>query len=185
MLRRDEDCVHTQRRVVVVVFDGDLALGIGTKVGHDFAFLANGGKFTDERVAEVERERHEVVGVIDGVAKHHALVSRTLFHRIGAYHTLVDVGALLVDGTQHAATIRVELVFAFVVSDATNDIARDTLQIHIGVGIDLAREDDLSRGDKCFDGDFGVGVLGKEVVENGVGDLVRDFVRVSFGHGFG
>ena len=49
---------------------------------------------------------------------------------------------------------------------------------------DFAREHHQLRGGQRFARDARFGVFGKEQVDNGVADLVSDFVRMAFGNGF-
>ena len=57
--------------------------------------------------------------------------------------------------------------------------------VHDPLAADFAGEDDLLRRHQGLAGDPGLGVLGEEQVDDGVGNLVGDLVGVAFGHGFG
>ena len=59
-------------------------------------------------------------------------------------------------GTEYAATVPVEHVFAFRVTDAIDDVTGDLLHVDIGFSFDFSRDDGLSRGHQCFAGNFGV-----------------------------
>lgn len=102
----------------------------------------------------------------------------------GAYDALVDVGRLFVDGREHAARIAVELVFAAGVADAVDDPARHALYVDVGFRAHFACHDDESRRAERFAGDLGACVVTQEFVQDGVRNLIRDFVGVSFRHRF-
>jgi hypothetical protein len=87
VLGAHHDGVDALGGVVVVVFDGHLALRIGTQVGHFGVLLAaDGGEFLQQAVAEVQRQRHVGVRIAAGVAEHHALVAGALFLGLLALH---------------------------------------------------------------------------------------------------
>ena len=62
---------------VAVVLDGDLGLAVGAQVGH-VAVLADLGQPLGEPVRERDRQRHQLGGVVAGVAEHQALVAGAL-----------------------------------------------------------------------------------------------------------
>ena len=64
-------------RLVAVVLDGDLGLAVGTQVGHD-AVLADRRQPPGQPVGERDRQRHQLGGVVAGVAEHQALVAGAL-----------------------------------------------------------------------------------------------------------
>ena len=53
-------------------------------------------------MSQVQTHGHVVLRLIGGVAKHHALVAGSLFVLITIVNTTVDVGTLLVNGTEDA-----------------------------------------------------------------------------------
>ena len=61
----------------------------------------------------------------------------------------------------------------------------DLVDGHIGGGGDLAHHQHHAGGGAALAGDVGVGVLGEDGVEHGVGDLVADLVGMALGDGFG
>ena len=185
VLSGDHDGVDAHGTVVVVILDGDLTLGVGTEVGHFLALATDVGKHHQELVGEVEGQRHIVFGLVGGIAEHHTLVAGSLIHRVLALHAAVDVRTLFVDGTEHAAGVALEHVFALGVADAVDDLTGDALEVNVCFGLDFARHHDLSGGDEGFARHFRAGVEGEKLVEDGITDLVCHFVGVSFGHGFG
>ena len=187
MLCGDDDGVNAHGFALLVVLDSNLALGIGTEIGHLLALFTDARKGEDEGVRKVEGEGHVVLGLVGCISEHHALVARSLLAgvlRALPVHAAGDVGTLLVEGGEDAATLRFELVCRLGVTDVRNGLPRNALHVHIVAACNLARHDDLPRGDKRFARHVGVRVLCKEVVEDGVTDLVRHFVGVSFRHRF-
>ena len=53
----------------------------------------------------------------------------------------------------------------------------------IPVGNFAGEDDEIGRGER-FASDAGFGILREQGVQNGIGDLVADFVRMAFGNGF-
>ncbi len=155
------------------------------------------------------RHGHERGRLVGRVAEHHALVARAdEVERVGGaarlgveglVHALRDVGALLVDKVEHAAGVAVEAELGAIVPDAAHDLARDVLNVDVGLGADLAGDDDGAGGDEGLacaadvlelgrlaagrDIALGLklGLLGQDGVEHGVGDLVRDLVGMALG----
>lgn len=102
----------------------------------------------------------------------------------GAYDALVDVGRLswMAESTPHE--LPSNLVFAAGVADAVDDPARHALYVDVGFRAHFARHDDESRRAERFAGDLGACVVTQEFVQDGVRNLIRDFVGVSFRHRF-
>ena len=104
MLGADHHGVHAHG-LIAVVFNGDLAFGVRAQVGQ--LLLTQLGEFDQQAVAEVDGQRHEVGGLVAGIAKHQALVaSALLFVQAFTFVTaLGDVGALLVQGVLNRALL--------------------------------------------------------------------------------
>ena len=183
VLGRHHDGVDAQRTPRgIVVLDGHLTLRVGTQVGHHFAFAADDGQLLQDHVREDQRRRHVFAGLVAGVAEHDALVAGTLRILLLAHDTLVDVGRLLVDGREDAARRGIELIGALVVADPVDHAAGYPLHIDIGLRAHLARHNHQTGGAEGFAGDLRIGVVTQELIENGIGNLIRDLVGVSFRH---
>ena len=124
------------------------------------------------------------------VAEHHPLVAgagdvelvlvgRVVARLVGRVDALGDVRGLLVDRVDHRAGVAVEAVVGVVVADPAHRLARDLLDVDVGVGRDLAGDDDQAGVDERLAGDAAVGVVFEHGVEHAVGDLVGDLVRVA------
>src|SRR5664279_2263335 len=77
------------------------------------------------------------------------------------------------------AGVAVEAVGGVVVADLAHGLARDFLDVHVGVGGDLSGHDDQAGVDQRLAGHAAVGVVREDRVEDAVGDLVGDLVGVS------
>ena len=150
VLGGDNDGVNAHGRAVVVVFDGHLALRVGAQVSHLLALTAYVGQHLQDAVCQVKRKGHVVLGLIGGIAEHHALVAGTLFHGVLALHAAVDVGALLVNGAQHAARVALEHVLALGITDFLDDLAGNELEVHIGFGFHFTCQYYLSGSHQRF-----------------------------------
>ena len=117
-----------------VIFNGVLAFGIRSQVRHYLGtVVAQVGQDLQGQVRQVQRQRHVVFGVPAGIAEHHALVAGSLVLPATAFHTPVDVRALLVQGGENPAGGGVEPVFGFVVADTVDDAADGGGNIDIGM----------------------------------------------------
>ena len=103
VLRAQHHGFNSLGRAVVLVLNGHLALGIRTQIRHLLTRLPNGRELAQQPMRQFERKWHVIVRLLAGIAKHHALVTRPLFLRLVAFHTLVDVRALFMNRTEHAA----------------------------------------------------------------------------------
>ena len=123
VLGRDHDGVNALWHALVAVLDGHLALRVGPEVGHLLALAANVGQGAHDEVGELQRHGHVVGRFVGGIAEHHALVAGSLVLFFLAVDAAVDVAALLVNGSEDAAGIAVELVFRLRVSDFVDGAA--------------------------------------------------------------
>ena len=96
-----------------------------------------------------------------------------------------DVGALAIDVGDDAAGVAVKAVLGAVIADGADDLARRAGDVHVAAGRDLAHDVDEAGGAGRLAGNAGTGVLRQDGVEDGVGDLVADFVGMPLGDGFG
>ena len=184
MLGGEHDGVDAQRAVVFTVFYRHLAFGVRTQISHLATLFTDGGQFDEQTVGQVERKGHVVFRLVGGVAEHHALIAGSLVFKHRTFNPLVDVGALFMNGREHTAGIGLEHIFALGVADTGDDLTCNALQIHVGIRFDLAGQDDLSGGHHRLAGDFGIGIKGQQLIQDGVADLIGHFVGMSFRHTF-
>ena len=155
---------------------------VWTRSGRFVPFAADDGQLLENHMREDQRRRHHLARLVAGVAEHDALVTGPLLLLGFALDALVDVRGLFVDRRENAARIAVELVFALRVADALDHAPGHALHVDIGLRTHFARNDHESRGAERLAGDFRIGVVAQEFVENGVGNLIRDLIGVPFGH---
>ena len=103
VLGADEDGMDAGRPAIGVVLDGDLALSVGTQERQG-SVLSHLRQPARDSVSENDRHRHELVGLVAGVAEHHSLVAGpelvvldSLARLEGVVDALRDVGRLLLD----------------------------------------------------------------------------------------
>ena len=211
MLRGHDDLLHIHGSAVDVAHR-NLRLAIGTQVGQR-AVLAHLRQTLAHALRQVNRHRHEGLRLLAGITEHHALV--TCAHRlidvfrlaVLRLERLVDalrnVGRLLVDGVQNAAGRAIEAVLRAIVANLADDVAHDGRHVDIGLRANLARHDDHARRGHGLAGAahlrhigglarrrdvallLKLGFLLEDRVENRVGNLIADLVRVTLRHRFG
>src|SRR4051794_21397578 len=71
------------------------------------------------------------------------------------------------------------------VADLGDALAHELRDIDVGLRRDLARDDHETGRDQRLAGNSPARILAEYCVEDGVGDLVGDLVRVTFGDGLG
>jgi hypothetical protein len=182
-------------RPVVLVDDRDLGLAVGTEVGHR-AVLAHRRQPAGEPVRQGDGQRHQLGGLVGGVAEHQALVAGPLSldlvlgraggaRLVGGVHALRDVGRLRADGHADAAGRAVEALAGGVVADPEDGVADDRGDVDVAGGRDLTGDVHLTGRDHGLDGHAAGGVLGQHRVQDRVADLVGDLVRVALGDRLG
>ena len=169
---------------VVFVAEGDLRFRIRTQP-RQHAIAAHLRLPLDEAVRVHNGRRHQRRRFVAGVAEHQSLVACPLFAFFFAVNALCDVGRLLADGVENAASGAVKANVGAVVADIDYGLAYQIFQIDPGGSRHLTGEDDHAGFNQRFAGDAGVFVLGDDGVQDCIGNLVGDFVRMPFGYRFG
>jgi hypothetical protein len=176
VLGGDDDRLHGDG-LAVDVADGDLALPVGTQIV-ERPRPAHRGEALHELVREHDGQWHQLRRLRARVAEHQALVARPqLVHADG------NVARLLVDGRDHAARLVVEAVLGPRVAHLLDGLARDPGNVHVAGGGDLACYHHEAGGEERLASDAARGVLGQDGVQDRIGDLIGDLVRMPLGHG--
>ena len=194
VLRGTYHRIQTDGLSVFAVFHCHLGFSVGTQIGKR-AVLSYFGQLTGQFMCQRDGIGHIFRRLVGGIAKHHTLISRAdgvdLFigHFIffcfqGLIHTQSDIGGLLVDGRHHAAGIRIKAEFPAGVTDFTDRITDDFLDIHIGGGGDLAHHHHQAGRRTGFAGYPAHGILFDQFIQDGVGNLIAHFIRMSFCYRF-
>ena len=90
----------------------------------------------------------------------------------------------MVDFDDDFRVMRVEAEIVVVVSNIGGDFAGDFLKLKVCFSRDFAGKDDKIGCRERFAGYAGFRILREQGIQNGVGNLVADFVRMAFGNGF-
>ena len=129
--------------------------------------------------------RHLLLCLIARKAKHHALVARADLLGIlkGIVDAHGDVRALLVDGGHHRAGLVVKAAGRVVIADLTDGLTSHRGNVHIAVCRDFTHDKHHAGGRDGLTGHACLRVLGEDVVQHRVRDLIADFVGMSFCYG--
>ena len=101
-------------------------------------------------------EHHPLVAGADPVER--VVVAGVVLHLVRRVDALRDVGRLLVDRDDHAARVGVEAVLGARVADLARSAARTSARdVDVGLGRDLAGDDDEAGRDERLAGDAAVG----------------------------
>ena len=173
MLGGDHHRVHPQGAVLSVILHRDLGLAIRAQVVHQ-SLLADLGQTAGQPLGQRDGQRHQLGGLVAGVAEHHALVPSPVVQAVvlGALlglQTLVhahgDVGGLLIDGGDHRACVTIKAELGPVIADLLHNLSGDLWDVHITGGSDLPHHVDQAGGRRGLTGHPGVRVLGQDGVQ--------------------
>src|SRR5215472_1030292 len=178
VLRGDDHAVDAVG-LAVAVFDGDLGLAIRAKK-IAFLVLADFREAMGEAVGELDRHGHQLFGLIASKPEHQALIASAT-----GVDTHSDIRRLALHGADDRASVGVKTVFGVIVANLADGFACYFVVINVGRGGDLARDHDQARRDQSLASYTPLGILAHNFIEDGIGYLVSDFVRVTFGDGFG
>ena len=133
-----------------------------------------------------DRQRHQFRRIVAGKAEHQPLIAGTdvFSRRCVIVDTLRDIGTLLVDRHHHLARVGTDSHFVIGVADIADHVAHDFLIIDDRLGGDFTGNHRQAGRHHRFAGDAAVGVLGQQGVQDAVGNLVSQFVRMSHADGF-
>ena len=159
VLGRDDHGVDPLRGGAVVL-DRHLALRVGPEPG-ERAVLPQLGQPVDDPVRQGDRQRHQLGGLVAGVAEHHPLVAGADVLALGGVlvDPLGDVGRLLAQGDHDGAGGGVEAHLARGVADLADHLADDRRVIDHRLGRDLAGQADQAGRQQALARDAGVRVL--------------------------
>ena len=177
--------VHADGLAAFIVLHGDLGFAVGAQIVHQ-TLLAHVGQALGHLVGQRNGQRHQLRGLVAGVAEHHTLlVVAGLLGLQRLIHAQRDVAGLLVDVGDDGAGVAVKTIGGVVVADVTDYVTGDLGNVHIAGGGDLTHDVDQAGGSGGLAGHTAVGVFLENGVQNGVADLVADLIGMSLGNGFG
>ena len=188
VLGRDQQLLDADRPAVDIA-DADLGLAVGAQIGQCLV-LADLGQAPGQPVGQGDRQRHQLRGLVGGVAEHHPLVAGPgqieLVVAAGAgaglkrlVDALGDVRRLLVDRVDDRAGLVVKAHVGVRVADPLDRRAGHLLDVHVGLGGYLARDHDQAGVHERLAGHPPRGIVAQDGVEHAVGDLVGDLVGMA------
>ena len=95
-------------------------------------------------------------------------------------HALGNVRALTINGGQDGARLVVEADVRVVVTDTAHRVLCDFAVVDVGRGGDFTRDHDEAGRHQRFAGNTGFRVFGQDGVEDGIRDLIRNFIGMAF-----
>ena len=125
-------------------------------------------------------DAHPHIGT-DRLPKVIEAMRNTIIRCGGEVHFQTKMTRFILEGDR---VVGVEAEIVVVIADIAGHLAGDFLEIDVGLGGDFTGKDDEIGGCERFAGDARFRILRKQGVENGVGYLVADFVRMAFGNRF-
>lgn len=176
VLGRDDDGVDVDwddGATVLLVEAGDLSLGVRTEPAQG-AVLTETRHLNVEAVGERGGERHALLSLVSGVAKHKTLVTGTniLIGNLGGGVCSVDalgnVHGLLLNGNKDVARFVVEALGGVVVANFLDGATNNLLVIEESLGGDLTEDHDHTGLGGGFAGNTGVRVLCEAGVDDGI-----------------
>jgi hypothetical protein len=134
---------------------------------------------------------HQVGGFVAGIAEHQALVAGADV-AAGERDAFMNLDRLVVEAHLHFAGVWIDAGFGIAVADVAQHLAGNRfgavahlVEEFLADGFELAGDHHQVVGHEGFAGDLGLGLFGQKGIEDGVGNLVGDLVRVAFGNGLG
>ena len=191
MLRRNNNGINTNGIAVLVVFNGDLSLAVGTQI-FECAVLAHLGQAERQLVRKRNGKRHQLGSLVASVTKHQALVAGTDVELVALtvlgfkrlINTHCNVGRLLVQRDNNRTAIAVKTVFCAVVTDFANGVAYDSLHVNVSASGNLTHYANKTGGAKGFASYARHRVLTQHFVKDGIRNLITDFIGMSLGNRF-
>src|SRR4051812_35266560 len=127
-----------------------------------------------------DRHRHELGRFAAGISNHGSLVSGST-----GVDSLRNVRGLAANGLKAGAAFIVKTVVGMGIADVLDDLANEISDFDIAFGRDFAADNAEAYGNERFTGHAAHRVLLKDLVQNGIRNLITDFVWMTFGDGLG
>ena len=169
VLGGDNNGIHTKRMMVCttifLVLDGDLSLRVrgGAK-----------GRAPERRATAIAAlslcarhngQWHALLGLVGRIAKHDALISRTMVLKASMVQSSCNVGRLLLDGNEDVAGLVIKALLRVVVTNLLDRVTDDFLVINLGLCGDLSKDHDHASLRGSLTRNLGGGILLKASVE--------------------
>ncbi|DAZ98358.1 TPA: hypothetical protein N0F65_000677 [Lagenidium giganteum] len=187
VLGRDDDSVHAlwhHAAIFFLVLDGDLGLAIRADPVES-AVLAHFSQTRAQLGGEDVRERHELLGLVGGIAEHDALVTGADILFSLRVNRLGDIWRLLLNGNNDVDGLVVEALGWVIVADVLDGVADDLFVVDDGLGGDFTENHDHAGLGARLAGNARVWILGNAGIEHGIRDLIAELVWMALVHGLG
>src|SRR3989338_3830328 len=186
MLCGDNDTTDAKWPAVIAVFHGDLAFTIRAQEA-DFLVLAGFRKALGELVGHGDGEWHQFRSFIAGKTEHQSLISRALLflHVRFTVYTKCNVRALCANTDDNCAGFVIESVDGVVVSDFADGFTHNSGDIDVAARAHFTGNNHETRGREAFTRNVRMRILHQRIIEDGIGDLVTEFIGVTFCYGLG
>lgn len=131
------------------------------------------------------RERHAIGCFVSGIANHETLISSSDFLLFSVeVNSVSDLGRLFIESDNDCGSTIIHSDVDGVIADLFDGLTDDGLDVGFCCGADLPED----HADGVFDGSLacnhGVGVFGKAGIEDGIGDIVTQFIGMATGDAF-
>ena len=162
----------------VTILNGDLRFSIRPQE-INLLLLANVRQPLRQTVRQLDRHGHQLFRLVARKSKHQTLVARA-----AGVHSHGDVWRLPFHRAQHGAGLAIVSILRAVVAHASDGLPHQLVIIHVRAGGNLSRNHRQTSRNQRLAGHPTHGVLSHHFIQHRVRNLVRDFIRVTFRHGF-
>ncbi len=128
------------------------------------------------------RCRHQNVCFVRCIPEHETLIASALVFRLAPVDALSDIRRLLADRVEHGTGVAIESHRGIRVANPDDRAAHHFLEVDVGRSRDLAGDQHHAGLDQRFAGNARTRVVLENGIEDRIGNLVRNFVRVTLGH---
>ena len=129
-------------------------------------------------MGELDRQRHELGGLVARIAEHESLVTGA-----AGVHAHGDVGRLRLNDVQDSAGLRVEPESGIREPNVGDHLTREGGDVYVGRGCDLARHDANAGRDQHLARNATLGVIFQDCIQHCIGDLIRHLIGMAFSYG--
>merc|ERR1719293_21706 len=185
------DLLRLNRAILPLqILDGDLSLAIWPQPPEQSA-LAHVCQLLPQARGHGMCQWHAILRLIASIAKHNTLVTSTYIEVILAHvHPACNVRALLVDAYHDLASLVAqalavnagEIIHVGIETDLRHNSTDHLLVVDLSLCGDLASDHDHVVLRRSLASDFAFGVICQTSIQDGIGDLIAELVRVALVH---
>lgn len=154
--------------VVVLILNGDLSLGIGSKPWKR-AVAASSRHIGIQLVGENNSQGKELRSLVGSVPKHNTLITGTkLLESLFVVKALSDIFRLLLNGNQDVTGFVIEALVGIIISNFLDSTTDNLLVVKSGAGGNFAKDHHHTSLGSSLTSDLGEGVLSQAGIKDGV-----------------